>query len=294
MLIEKIKLIPEFLFLVFKYVKLSSIPNVFISKLLHQPIKIKFKDGTETNFIYLGGLKIWKYKKEIVDREKEIFCWEIDNKKYYGTMVHAFMLYKIASKEIEGEYPADFKEKRVLDVGGHNGDTAMYFLDRGAQFVDIYEPVELNIEIMKMNLQQYPAKRYRINKLAVGDREGEIKIKTTEIEGSGKFGLKLSNFLNKLFKIESKEYKFSCISFTKILKENNYDVAKIDCEGCEEFLVRVEDELIRKVPVWLIETHSKEIEKKILEKFQKNKFKITLIKRFADRFRVYKFELEKN
>ncbi|MEM3362160.1 MAG: FkbM family methyltransferase [Candidatus Anstonellaceae archaeon] len=294
MLIEKIKLIAEFLFLVFKYVKLSSIPNVFISKLLRQQIKIKFKDGTETNFVYLGGLKIWKYKKEIVDREKEIFCWEIDNKKYYATIAQAWIIYNSASKKIEEEYPADFKEKRILDVGGHIGDTAMYFLDRGAQFVDIYEPVELNVKVMKMNLQQYPAKRYRINNLAVGDREGEITIKTTEIEGGGGFGLKLSNFLTKLFKIEPKIYTFNCISFRKILQENNYDIAKIDCEGCEEFLVGVEDELIRKVPVWLIETHSKEIEKKILEKFQKNKFKIIPIKRFTEQCRVYKFELEKN
>ncbi|MFN3909704.1 MAG: FkbM family methyltransferase [Candidatus Anstonellaceae archaeon] len=291
MLIKKLKLLPKFLELTFRYVKLESIPNVFISKLFLIPRRIKFKDGEENYFtITFLNLFALPYKEKLVDERDRIYSWLINNKRYYATIIQASSLVSHLSKKDNYEYKAaDYKNKKVLDVGGHVGDSAMYFLDNGAKFVDIYEPVELNIKVMKMNLQSYPSKKYKINPFAVGDKEEKLTIKSVEKLGSPGFGSDLSVLT--FFKPEVSEYTFNCISFRKILKENSYDIAKIDCEGCEEFLINLEDELIKKIPVWFIETHSKEIEKAILEKFRKLGFKVTLESKVSKEVAVYKFEL---
>lgn len=140
-----------------------------------------------------------------------------------------------------------------------------------------------------MNLNCYPQEKYKINNLAVSDKDGTIEIRTCVSAGSMQFGTTTSKFLTKLFKIESKTYLFSCISFNTILKKNSYDIAKIDCEGCEEALANTKDELIRKVPLWLIETHSKQIEQKILEKFEQNNFTKLLIRDTGGFNKFYKF-----
>lgn len=287
-LIKRLILVPEFLYLTFKYVELSSIPNGFMSRLFFIPLKIKFKDGNETEFLGLATLRFYKYKRELVDKKNNIYCLFINNRKFYTTFLSGPLIYSSISGEMKKYYPADFKNKKVLDVGGNIGDSAIYFLDEGASFVDIYEPVERNIKIIKMNLNCYPQEKYKINNLAVSDKDGILEIRTAFPLGSGAFGANTAKFLTKLFKIESKTYRFSCISFNTILKKNSYDIAKIDCEGCEEALANTKDELIRKVPLWLIETHSKQIEQKILEKFEQNNFTKVLIHEVGN-FKIYKF-----
>ncbi|MEM4360722.1 MAG: hypothetical protein QXV83_01100 [Candidatus Anstonellaceae archaeon] len=69
-LIKRLILVPEFLYLTFKYGELSSIPNVFISRLFLLPLKIKFKDGNETEFLGLATLRFYKYKRELVDKKQ--------------------------------------------------------------------------------------------------------------------------------------------------------------------------------------------------------------------------------
>ncbi|MCX8163452.1 MAG: FkbM family methyltransferase [Candidatus Micrarchaeota archaeon] len=291
-MLERLKIILGFFFLMIKYVKAESWIDVIIFKVFGIPRKIKFKDGTEETNIYYNSLLLYPYKREIVNEKNKIYCWEINNKKYYATFSQASTLYDYITNNIAKVYSADFKNKRVLDVGGHIGDSAVYFLDNGASFVDIYEPVEQNIISMKLNLANYPKEKFKINQLAVGDKEGEIKIFSSHEPGGAGFGLVITNIFNKTIKSNIKEYVFSCVSFTKILKENNYDIAKIDCEGCEEFLVAVDDNLIKKIPLWIIEIHSKEIERKLLEKFG-TFFNAKKVHKVNSEVSIYRFELKK-
>ncbi|MEM4773005.1 MAG: hypothetical protein QW648_03285, partial [Nanoarchaeales archaeon] len=74
--------------------------------------------------------------------------------------------------------------------------------------------------------------------------------------------------------------KVKCISWKEVLEKaikEKADIAKIDCEGCEKFLVFVDDDLIKQIPEWIIECHSLEISRLIFRKFVKNKFKIIKI-----------------
>ncbi|MCX8163090.1 MAG: FkbM family methyltransferase [Candidatus Micrarchaeota archaeon] len=293
-LIKKIKKIPKFLELVFKYVKLESIVDVFISKIFWIPRQIKFKDGSEAFFsITYSHLPALPSKKNLVDEKYKIYCWEIAGRKFYSTIEQVSSITLLAiTKDIDVYYAADYKNKKVLDVGGHIGDSAMYFLDKGAAFVDIYEPVEQNIISMKLNLANYPKEKYKINQLAVCNKEGELSFTTLDFPGSPSFGS--SFFLKPLaefFKPKVEKYSFSCVSFKKILTENHYDIAKIDCEGCEKYLLELDQKTLTKIPIWLIEVHSKELEKNILEKFKQAGFKSTTMEKSIPDLGTYKFEL---
>ncbi|MCM8808393.1 MAG: hypothetical protein NC926_10750, partial [Candidatus Omnitrophica bacterium] len=74
-----------------------------------------------------------------------------------------------------------------------------------------------------------------------------------------------------------KEIKVKCLSWEEVLKKaikEKVDIAKVDCEGCEKFLVSVDDDLIKQISEWIIECHSLEISRLIFKKFIKNGFKL--------------------
>jgi FkbM family methyltransferase len=285
------KLSLRFIFLVFTYIDLFSIPKAFLSKFLNKPMNIKFKDGTKETLIPYLTLEGLKYKKELVDKEDNIFLFEINKRKFYGSY-NSLILTDELLKDYKETYFEDYKNKKVLDVGGHVGDSAIYFLEEGAAFVDIYEPVKKNIKIMKLNLSQYPSSKYKINEFGVWHQDGEIEFDFYYSAGSGGFGIvKFPSF----FKPPSQKIKLNCISFSKILKENTYDIAKIDCEGCELALVYTPDDLIKKVKVWIIETHNLEIEQKLLQKFKQMNYTSNLVKIVVDpSVKIYKFIQQKN
>src|SRR5947209_934641 len=52
------------------------------------------------------------------------------------------------------------------------------------------------------------------------------------------------------------------------------DIFKVDCEYCEKGLLEVEDEIIKTVPRWMIETHSKTLYRAMIKKFVDMKYYI--------------------
>ena len=55
---------------------------------------------------------------------------------------------------------------------------------------------------------------------------------------------------------------------SRVIKESDADIAKFDCESAEESLVDVPAEILQKIPHYIIEVHSTEIRKAIVEKFE--------------------------
>jgi len=55
------------------------------------------------------------------------------------------------------------------------------------------------------------------------------------------------------------------------------DIAKIDCEGCEKYLMDMENELIGRIKEWVIEAHSREIAINLIKKFRSCRFKLEKI-----------------
>jgi hypothetical protein len=64
------------------------------------------------------------------------------------------------------------------------------------------------------------------------------------------------------------------ISWAKVLEEG-FNVAKVDCEGCENYLLDLSDEELRMVPKWVIECHSPQTLKRLCEKFLRAGFMVT-------------------
>jgi hypothetical protein len=54
-----------------------------------------------------------------------------------------------------------------------------------------------------------------------------------------------------------------------------FDIAKVDCEGCENGLLSLPDDYIRKIPKWVIECHSSETLRELGEKFLRAGFRVS-------------------
>ena len=79
-----------------------------------------------------------------------------------------------------------------------------------------------------------------------------------------------------LLKKNSEKYEFfsyelmvkSAEDIEWLLKRHrNIDVAKVDIEGAEIFLSKCDPQLIKNIPFWMIETHSEDVNKILLEWF---------------------------
>jgi FkbM family methyltransferase len=78
--------------------------------------------------------------------------------------------------------------EQVVDVGGFMGDTALYFLSRGAKFVNIYEPGESGDYIgINMLLNGIKQEQYNLHLTAVTGENGEIYINSNWNCGSTPF-----------------------------------------------------------------------------------------------------------
>ncbi len=161
-----------------------------------------------------------------------------------------------------GEYECDCQNKVVLDIGGFEGESAVYFWSKNAKKIIIYEPVaahvqfiEKNIALNKINAELHPT--------GIGNKNATRLIEYNVTDPG--FGF-LSKGLKRM-KIEIRDV-------SEVIQESGAEVAKFDCEGAEESLVNVPEDILRKIRYYIIETHSPEIKRAILEKFQKSGFKL--------------------
>jgi len=79
--------------------------------------------------------------------------------------------------------------------------------------------------------------------------------------------------------------------FSKLLEEHSPDIVKVDIEGAEISLLKVDSELLSKPSIWVIETHSLETKDAIAKKFLSAGY--TLIKEFQFAGSVYILTFER-
>jgi len=111
------------------------------------------------------------------------------------------------------QYPADYRGKRVLDVGADYGSTTEYFLDQGAAHVYAVEANHDQIVKLKSNF--------------AGDNRVSPIYKEIRVPED----------------------------WMHLLRVFQVDIVKSDCEHMENALLEVDFDILRKVPLWLIETH---------------------------------------
>jgi len=52
------------------------------------------------------------------------------------------------------------------------------------------------------------------------------------------------------------------------LLQHQIDIAKIDCEECEQYLLQVPSSIVRKVKEYLVETHTEELHQRFIQFFE--------------------------
>jgi len=146
------------------------------------------------------------------------------------------------NEDMEGMYGhIQYDDKVVLDVGGHMGDTAIYFHKKGAKKIIVYEPVPEFYEGLKLNilLNDVPAE---IHNLGISTKDGFLEVSYDELNTA--FGLNPGE----------KKKKIRVVKVDCVLKKG-IDVAKFDCEGFEYSLLNVPKQKISKIPIYIIEYH---------------------------------------
>jgi hypothetical protein len=175
---------------------------------------------------------------------RKIWCYRIGGKvvaRFKGGLISLpDVSYASALTEpFEKMYREVFSfEGRVLDVGGYLGETAFLSKKWGGTEVIVYEPDDI--------------KAYHAHKTLVLN---------------GVKGIVHNCFVNC-----TNQHNY--VPWSEVLMEK-FDVAKVDCEGCENGLLSLPYDYIRKIPKWVIECHSSETLRELGEKFLRAGFRVS-------------------
>jgi FkbM family methyltransferase len=235
---------------------------VFIAKITKNMMKITFKNGTKAR-ITLRQFCFFRDHFSLVEKYKlqqvseDTFRIQTDSIQLIGSQVLMCIIDEIES----GIYNYDCCGKVVLDIGGFEGESAAYFWSKGAKKVIIYEPVVDHIPTIKQNISLNRINA-EIHQEGIGFIDGEIIVVYDQADNC--FGLNGGKLQNKMI--------IKVRNITQVLAESSADVAKIDCEGAEISIVNVPPEILRRTEYFMIEVHTTDIRKKLLEKFQSSGF----------------------
>ncbi|MEM1944929.1 MAG: FkbM family methyltransferase [Thermoproteota archaeon] len=149
-------------------------------------------------------------------------------RKIWFDLVKFNMIPNFPDQHLDDYKDAEVLGKTVLDIGANIGDTALYWLWRGAKKVIAVEPVPEHYEALVKNVEGLPV-------ITINASIGEKLPYIPEYVGSGAYGLK-----RHAEKIKG-EIDVPVFSLSELVDKYRPDVVKINCEGCEH---RVVDEIV--------------------------------------------------
>lgn len=174
-------------------------------------------------------------------------------------------------------YNCDCQGKVVLDVGAFHGESAVFFSMNGAKKVILYEPVKAHQQSIEQNLSLNHVNA-EIHMEGIGEKDGKQTIFYDKTDYNFGSTIKGSNQIE----IETR-------NVTDVIVNSNANVAKFDCEGAEETLVMVADEVLRCIDLFIIEIHGEGRRKLLLQKFAEAGFIIAKDIKYSDALCVMHF-----
>jgi len=230
----------------------------------HTPLPVTFPNGIvfQVTWPEFRSLRdCYDFIKKCQIQQINDTTFKITTNNY--TLIGSHLLLCILAEMESGSYDYDYQNKIVLDIGGFQGESAVFFWSRGAKKVVIYEPVLEhhpficeNIRLNKINAEVHPE--------GIGDRDCERVIAYERADWG--FGLETQGAQNRM------DIKIKDVS--KVIAESGADVAKIDCEGAEISLVKVSREILRKIEYVMVEIHTTQIRQQLFEKFKNSGFTV--------------------
>jgi FkbM family methyltransferase len=193
---------------------------------------------------------VQKYHLEQVDEE----TFKFSNGRF--TFVGSPVLMCIVSEMDSGVYNCECSGKTVLDIGGFQGESAVFFSGMGARKVVVYEPVVANLRFITENIALNHVDA-EIHDEGIGIEDGEVTVPYEE-----------ANNIFGLFHKGPNEMKIKIRNISNVIKESGAEIAKFDCEGAEESLTSVPTERLRQIELYFIEAHTLQIKKALKQKFE--------------------------
>lgn len=105
-------------------------------------------------------------------------------------------------------------------------------------------------------------KRIKVYQLAIGWDGSRVVKFPKEAYGMPSFGLREGSCTVAL-------EGWSWNRLLQFAVDEEVSIVKVDCEGCERHLLSADEDLIVKIPWWLIEVHSKDLCGKLVDMFLK-------------------------
>jgi FkbM family methyltransferase len=174
------------------------------------------------------------------------------------------------------EYKTDFNNKAILDIGGFQGESAVYFKKLGAKKVVIYEPAKEYCNIIQNNVN--------INGMDAEVHHAGIGTTNT---------IMTMDIFDPNLKIGEKQKKeiVKIKNIIDIINESQVDIAKFDCEGAEICLTAVPNEVLRKIRYYILELHGEANRKAITSKLMAAGYKIVKIRNKGTELTIVHFRL---
>jgi FkbM family methyltransferase len=201
-------------------------------------------------------------KYTIEQLEDGLFKIESEQFELVGSYVASGLIF-LVNEYLNGDYKCNCSGKVVLDIGGFQGETAVFFSLMGAKKVVIYEPITVHQQFIRRNVELNGVDA-EIYEEGIGDKTEVKTISYDEIT----VGLGLD-------KCGSKKMTVKIRDASEVIERSGAQIAKLDCEGGESSLLKVPSEILRKIEVYMIETHSAAVKSALLEKFGSCGFRVT-------------------
>jgi len=175
---------------------------------------------------------------------------------------------------------ADVRDGVIIDVGAYIGETSLLFISRGAKRVYALEPVKRHYQNLIKNI----ARNNLEDKIIPLNYGAWFRDTISSINYSGTAtGLRVNGSRQVTVKLKDS----GDILKTIFDREGRIDLVKMDCEGCEYSLLKLDKETIKLSRQYIIEIHGSETP--ILDKMTDCGYNVKLIKRVDQWVTVYYF-----